>query len=143
MMYKTIVKILMTILYIVLVIFVPNMPSHYTFIITTMAYILTISTSSLIIQFLNTRPSVQKTLLNRLLAMLVLIGTLGTTRCFLMSFIACWFNSSLNNFVNNHQYFSTIVLPLNSYSVLVGGGLSFLVCRSIPTICQASMVSWD
>ena len=118
----TIVKILITTAYIFLVIYIPKLPSFYTFVITSLAYVSTLSVYCLIVEFLNNQ---QKTLLNRLLIIVLSTGILATTRCYVVCFATCWFHSSLENFVNQHQTLSTIILPLNSYSVMVAG--SFLL----------------
>lgn len=115
-------KILLTSAYILIVICVPNLPSYYNFIITSLAYMITTLVFCLMVEFLNNQ---QKTLLNRLLIIFLSTGMLATTRCYAVCFTSCWFHSAFENFVNHHQTLSTIILPLNSYSVIVSG--SFLL----------------
>ena len=116
-------------IYIPLVIFNPGIPSYYTFTITSLAFVLTLSTNILTLLFFYTRPAAQKTLLNRLLSLLFLAGVVGSTRCYIMCFMGTWFHHSLNDFIRDHQTFSSIVMPLHSYSVLVAGSF-LLLCAS-------------
>ena len=115
----SIFKFILTATYVLLVMFVPNLPSYYTFIITSLAYIIALLVFFIFIHFLNNKP---KTLLNRLLVLFLTTGIFATTRCYFMCFATSWFHSSLDNFINTYQTFSIIILPLNSYSVFVAGG---------------------
>ena len=119
----TIFKFILTATYVLLVMFVPNLPSYYTFIVTSLAYIITLLVFFIFIHFLNSKP---KRLLNRLLVLFLTTGILATTRCYFMCFATSLFHSSLDNFVNSYRTFSIIILPLNSYSIFVAGGFLWL-----------------
>ena len=116
---KQCLKLICLISYILWVVLVPGLPNYYTFTVSTIAYILTLLASVSILDFLYTRPIAQKTLLNRLLVLFVLTLGLASTRTYALNFITCWFHPQLIRFVDNHQFFSTILFPLNSYSVII------------------------
>lgn len=136
---KNILKTVFLAAYILVVVFVPQMPSYYTFAVSTVGYISTITASVLIIQFLNSRPPAQINLLNRLLALLLLATALAATRCYFLTTIACWANQELAQFVENQQLFSSTVLSLNTYSAicaccflaLCGGRLLLFACPQL------------
>ena len=116
----TFLRLLFSCVYTSLVMFVPQQPSYYNFIISTAAYTLTLGATLSILHFLYTRPIAQKTLLNRILALLLMFLGFGSTRCYVLNLNTCWFHPQLTSFVDAHPSFSTVVLPLNSYSVLAG-----------------------
>ena len=136
---KNILKTVFLSAYILVVVFVPQMPSYYNFAVSTVGYISTMTASVLIIQFLNSRPPAQINLLNRLLALLLLAVALAATRCYFLTTIACWANQELAQFVENKQLFSATVLSLNTYSVicaccflaLCGGRLLLFACPQL------------
>ena len=126
---EKIFKVLIAISYILWVVLVPRLPNYYTFTVSTIAYILTFLACLSILDFLCTRPIAQKTLLNRILVLVILILGLASTRTYALNFITCWFHPQLIRFVDNHQFFSTVLFPLNSYSVL-GSGILVALCSA-------------
>ena len=126
---EKIFKVLIAISYILWVVLVPRLPNYYTFTVSTIAYILTLLACLSILDFLCTRPIAQKTLLNRILVLVILILGLASTRTYALNFITCWFHPQLIRFVDNHQFFSTVLFPLNSYSVL-GSGILVALCSA-------------
>jgi len=124
---KTWLKCFCMIAYFCLIVLVPSMPSYYTFFINTIGFTLTILASLLLLLFLNSRPLAQKNLLHRVLVLSIIVTLLGTTWHFLMSFVACFFNSQLSQLVNAHPKLSFSLLSTRWY-ILQGmtawGGLS-------------------
>ena len=126
---EKIFKVLIAISYILWVVLVPRLPNYYTFTVSTIAFILTLLACLSILDFLCTRPIAQKTLLNRILVLVILILGLASTRTYALNFITCWFHPQLIRFVDNHQFFSTVLFPLNSYSV-IGSGILVALCSA-------------
>ena len=93
-------KLTLLVAYVNIMLSVPPFPNYYTFAIDTIGFLTTMIASSLLIHFLNTRPVNQKNLLNRILAIGVLIGLLGTVRNYVMAVVTCFFHSELQEFDN-------------------------------------------
>jgi len=89
---QTLIKVVCLLVYTGLILLVPGMPNIYTFIINSLGFIITMSASVLLFNFLNTRPPAQKNILNRILVLLILILFAQTIRSFLLSFVACFWN---------------------------------------------------
>jgi len=89
---KTSVKCLCTFIYFCLIVFVPGMPSYYTFCINALAFIFTSLACVFFFKFLNSRPSQQKNILNRILALIMIILLVGISQDFAMSFTAIFIN---------------------------------------------------
>ena len=110
------------------------MPSLYTFTINCIGLVTALSASTLLISFLNSRPSAQKNLLNRILALLTIFLMFGTVRNFLVSLIACFWNTELKEFINDYPALSTGLLSFRTCSIiesvlacLLSGGRLLLV----------------
>ena len=136
---KKLYKIIGLITYTFLVLWVTRMPSLYTHINTTAAYCLSMSALFMIIWFLNSRPIAQTTLLNRLLVLFLLTIVLTSTRYYLFNFLAHWCNLILEKFVDNHQSFSILFLPLKSYSILVAGSFVGLCTGRLLLVLQPAV----
>ena len=95
----TLLKILCIIVYTGLLVLVPDMPNIYTFIINCLGLLLTLPTSALLLSFLNSRPPANKNLINRILALLILILGLAAIRSWFMSFMACFWNPQIRQMV--------------------------------------------
>ena len=86
------------------------MPSFYTFFINILGFIATAFASIFLIQFLNTRPTQQKNMLNRILALCAILSLLGSTRQLIMSFIACFFSSQITELADTHPFLTIFLL---------------------------------
>ena len=110
------------------------MPSLYTFTINCIGLVTSLSASILLLIFLNSRPSAQKNLLNRILALLTIILMFGTVRNFLVSLLACFWNTELQEFINGYPALSAGLLSFRTCSIiesvlacLLSGGRLLLV----------------
>ena len=81
--------------YVGFIIVVPPNPSIYTFSINCLGYCVNLAASVFVIYFLNTRPLIQKNVLNRLLVLILLALILGSTRHFFVSFLSCFLSSNI------------------------------------------------
>ena len=79
---------------------VPAMPSYYTFCVNTIGFVATTLACVFVIQFLNTRPTQQKNILNRILALSIIILLWWTTQRYIVSFLACFLTSEVTHLVN-------------------------------------------
>ena len=121
-MFATTLKTLAFFTYACLIVFTPEMPSYYTFSINTLGFIVTGFATNVLLHYLNTRPAQQKTLLNRLLVLLVSLSFLTTIRSYLLSVAACWFNALLKEFVEAYPHLCISCMPLKHYSLAVSSG---------------------
>ena len=121
-MYATTLKTLAVVTYACLIVFTPEMPSYYTFSINTLGFTVTGFSTLVLLHFLNTRPSQQKNLLNRLLVLLVSLTFIATIRSYLLSVAACWFNEHLKAFVEAYPRLCISCMPLKHYSLAMASG---------------------
>ena len=115
---KTWIKVTCIFAYMCLVTFVPEMPSIYTFCTNCLGFCLTISASVILIYFLNTRPPAQKNLLNRILVLLTGVLSLGTARCFLVSLVACFWNSELKAVTDAYPAIIAGIFSVRFYTIM-------------------------
>ena len=96
--------------YFCLIVCVPGMPSYYTFFINILGFIATAFASIFLIKFLNTRPTQQKNMLNRILALGGILLLLGASRQLIMSFIACFFLSQITELADTLPFLTIFLL---------------------------------
>jgi len=111
-------KIIMILIYACLISFVPEMPNSYTFLVNCLGLTLTLFGTILLIWFLTTRQPAQRNLLNRILTLFAVALLLGTFRTFLLSIPACFWNSELKVFVENHPLVTAGFLSLRCFVLL-------------------------
>ena len=114
---ETSTKIICVLMYSCVVLIVPPIPNLYTFIIDCLAYTVTIAASVFVIYFLNTRPSSQKNILNKILILTVAAIILKCTRDILVSFIACFLTSELAEFIDTNPRM-VYLLAIRYYIIL-------------------------
>ena len=121
-------KLALLVAYVNIMLSVPPFPNYYTFAIDTIGFLTTTIASSLLIHFLNTRPVNQKNLLNRILALGVLFGLLGTVRNYVMAIVTCFFHSELQEFYNQFP-----ALAASFLSMRISGGMEAVIicCLSL------------
>ena len=108
-------------------VFVPTMPSYYTFCINTIGFTITTFSCVFLIQFLNTRPTQHKNILNRILALSVIIHLFGETQNFIMSLIACFFTSNISKLADMYPLIT--LLFLSSRNIVIAA-LCSMCCLS-------------
>lgn len=111
-------KILCVLVYSGTVLFVPEMPNIYTFVINCLAIIITMAASVLLLCFLNTRPIAQKNLLNRILVLLTILFVVGSLRNFILSFISCFWHHQLKKAVENNPLVTAGLLSVRPYTIM-------------------------
>ena len=124
---KTSLKCLCTFIYFCLIVFVPGMPSYYTFCIIALAFIFTSLACVFFYKFLNSRPSQQKNILNRILALIMIILLVGISQDFVMSFTACFFRPELTYLVDTYPGLTLFLLSSRNLNIV---GLTALLCLS-------------
>lgn len=129
---KNAVKICALLGYLILVVYVPEMPNYYTFSVDVLAFSSTGVASGLLLHFLNTRPVAQKNLLNRKLAALVLFLFLGTTRNFTMALTTCFFHAELQRFADVHPSLAASFLSMRLTAVMA--------CFSVLALCAGRLL---
>ena len=112
------VKTLCVVVYICLVIIVPETPNMYTFFIDCMGFTITMLAASLLLSFLNTRPPAHKNILNRILAVFTVFSMLAVFRSLLISTLACFWNSELRLLVNKFPTLTAGLLSPRFFSIL-------------------------
>ena len=117
-------KLALLVAYVNIMLSVPPFPNYYTFAIDTIGFSTTMIASSLLIHFLNTRPVNQKNLLNRILALGVIVGLLSTVRNYVMAVVTCFFHSELQEFDNKFPALTASFLSMR----ITGGMEAVLVC---------------
>ena len=117
-------KLALLVAYVNIMLSVPPFPNYYTFAIDTIGFSTTMIASSLLIHFLNTRPVNQKNLLNRILALGVTVGLLGTVRNYVMAVVTCFFHSELQEFDNKFPALAASFLSMR----ITGGMEAVLIC---------------
>ena len=117
-------KLALLVAYVNIMLSVPPFPNYYTFAIDTVGFSTTMIASSLLIHFLNTRPVNQKNLLNRILALGVIVGLLSTVRNYVMAVVTCFFHSELQEFDNKFPALAASFLSMR----ITGGMEAVLVC---------------
>ena len=117
-------KLALLVAYVNIMLSVPPFPNYYTFAIDTIGFSTTMIASSLLIHFLNTRPVNQKNLLNRILALGVIVGLLSTVRNYIMAVVTCFFHSELQEFDNKFPALAASFLSMR----ITGGMEAVLVC---------------
>ena len=112
---QTLIKVVCLLVYTGLILLVPGMPNIYTFIINSLGFIITMSASVLLFNFLNTRPPAQKNTLNRILVLLILILFAQTIRSFLLSIVACFWNFHIGKIIESYPILTIAVLSSRLY----------------------------
>ena len=95
------------------------MPHPYTFTVDTVGCIVSLTTSILLQNFLNSRPLAERNLLNRQLLILVYCQYLYTSRAYIISFLAITTQTQLFQFMDNHPVLSSIILSPRPWSALL------------------------
>ena len=111
-------KILCVLVYSCTVLFVPEMPNIYSFVINCLAIITSMSASVLLFFFLNTRPIEQKNLLNRILVLLTVLLVIGSLRNYIISFIACFWHHQLKKAVETNPLITAGLLSVRPYTIM-------------------------
>ena len=111
-------KILCVLVYSCTVLFVPEMPNIYSFVINSLAIIISTSASVLLFCFLNTRPIEQKNLLNRILVLLTVLLVIGSLRNYIISFIACFWHHQLKKAVETNPLVTAGLLSVRPYTIM-------------------------
>ena len=122
--YKSSMKLVILVAYLNIIMSAPPLPDYYTFAVDTVGFTLTTFAGGLLFHFLNTRPVNQKNLLNRILALFVIVVLISTLRNFIMTVLTCFFHAELQEFVEKYSAFSLSVLPMR----LTGGMEAVVVC---------------
>ena len=120
------IKTLCVVVYIFLIIIVPDVPNIYTFFIDCMGFTITMLAASFLLSFLNTRPTAHKNLLNRILALFTVFSMLAVLRSFLISALACFWNSELR-------------LLVEKFPTLTAGLLSPRFCTILELVALCSL----
>ena len=110
--YKSSIKLVILVAYLNIILSAPPMPNHYTFAVDTAGFTLTMIAGGLLFHFLNTRPVNQKNLLNRILALFVIVVLISTLRNYTMTVLTCFFHAELQEFVDKYSDFSLSFLPM-------------------------------
>ena len=126
--YKSFVKLVILVAYLNIILSAPPLPNYYTYAVDTVSFTLTTIADGLLIHFLNTRPVNQKNLLNRILALFVIVVQISTLRSYIMSVLTCFFHAELQEFVGKYPAFSLSFLPMRFTS---GMGAVIVCCLSI------------
>ena len=121
-------KLALLVAYVNTMLSVAPFPNYYTFAIDTVGFLTTTIASSLLIHFLNTRPVNQKNLLNRILALGVLFGLLGTVRNYVMAVMTCFFHSELQEFDNQFPALAASFLSMRITGLMEA---AIICCLSI------------
>ncbi len=124
----TLIKVVCLLVYTGLIMLVPDMPNIYTFIINCLGFTVTMSASVLLFRYLNSRPPAQKNILNRILALLILLLAALTIRSLLMSFVACFWSIHLSEIVKRYPILTTAVLSYRLYVLAITVTVSTLSC---------------
>ena len=117
-MFTNVIKLFCFTGYLSLIVMVPGLPNKYTFVVEFLGFTLTVIASLLILDFLSTRPIVQKNLLNRILILLVITMLLGTTRNFFMTFVTSFFHTDLQLFVDSYPFLALTFLSMRVTGVM-------------------------
>ena len=117
-MFTNVIKLFCFTGYLSLIVMVPGLPNKYTFVVEFLGFTLTVIASLLILDFLSTRPIVQKNLLNRILILLVITMLLGTTRNFFMTFVTSFFHTDLQLFVDYYPFLALTFLSMRVTGVM-------------------------
>ena len=110
--YKSSIKLVILVAYLNIILSAPPLPNHYTFAVDTAGFTLTMIAGGLLFHFLNTRPVNQKNLLNRILALFVIVVLISTLRNYTMTVLTCFFHAELQKFVDKYSAFSLSFLPM-------------------------------
>ena len=113
-------------LYTSFVLCVPTMPSIYTFTKNCLGFTVSVAAAIFLIYFLETRPAVQKNLLNRTLICVAVTIILGSSRCFVISIGACFGNAQLQALVESNPIVGTLL----SYRYITTAGACFFCALS-------------
>ena len=124
----TLIKVVCLLVYTGIIMLVPDMPNIYTFIINCLGFIVTMSASVLLFRYLNSRPPAQKNILNRILALLILLLAALTIRSLLMSFVACFWSIHLSEIVMRYPILTTTVLSIRLYVLAATATICSLSC---------------
>ena len=124
----TLIKVVCLLVYTGLIMLVPDMPNIYTFIINCLGFIVTMSASVLLFRYLNSRPPAQKNILNRILALLILLLAALTIRSLLTSFVACFWSIHLSEIVKRYPILTTAVLSYRLYVLAITVTVCTLSC---------------
>ena len=124
----TLIKVVCLLVYTGLIMLVPNMPNIYTFIINCLGFIVSMSASVLLFKYLNSRPPVQKNILNRILAVLILLLAALTIRSLLTSFVACFWSIHLSEIVKRYPILTTAVISFRLYLLAITVTICTLSC---------------
>jgi len=124
----TLIKVVCLLVYTGLIMLVPDMPNIYTFIINCLGFTVTMSASVLLFRYLNSRPPAQKNILNRILALLILLLAALTIRSLLMSFVACFWSINLSEIVLRYPILTTTVLSIRLYILAATATICSLSC---------------
>ena len=123
---RTVIKLLSIVLYTLVIVIVPEMPSIYTFLINCIGFSVSLSASVLLIYFLSIRSPVQKNVLNRILVLFAIAIIIGCTRCFAISTAACFWQEQMKVIMEENP---TLISVL-SYRYFVIFGASLLCAMS-------------
>ena len=124
----TLIKVVCLLVHTGLIMLVPDMPNIYTFIINCLGFIVSMSASVLLFRYLNSRPPAQKNILNRILALLILLLAALTIRSLLMSFVACFWSIHLSEIVMRYPILTTTVLSIRLYILAATATICTLSC---------------
>ena len=103
-----------------------EMPSFYTFSLNCLGFTVTVTASIVLLWFLDTRSSIQRNLLNRILDLFTKALLMETTRSFLMSIVASFWNEELYELVEAHPMLTTWCLSPRFFTVLLVTVMCFL-----------------
>ena len=116
--YKSSIKLVILVAYLNIILSAPPMPNHYTFAVDTAGFTLTMIAGGLLFHFLNSRPVNQKNLLNRILALFVIVVLISTLRNYTLTVWTCFFHAELQEFVDKYSAFSLSFLPMRFTGVM-------------------------
>ena len=109
-----------------LVVFVPPRPSFYTLVIDIVGFIMTLTSTILLVNFLNRRPAAQKYWLNRILLMFVCTMFFGTCRSITLIFLTSFFHEGLQEFHDTYPIFTASFIVMRFAALPQGTVVSFL-----------------
>ena len=95
------------------------MPHPYTFTVDTIGCLVSLTTSALLQNFLNSRPLAERHILNRQLLILVYYQYLYTSRAYFISFLALAFHNQMDMFMDNFPALSSFILGPRHLTVLL------------------------
>ena len=119
---RSFIKVTVLLVYSFLIVLVPEKLNVYTIVINCLGLTVSTSACTLLLSFLNSRPTEQKNFMNRILVLAAFNNHLLGTRHFILSLAAFFFNSKLKLFVVTYPLVAAAFLSERCY-LIIGAAL--------------------